>query len=303
MDKYTVKELKKIASKQKIRGRSKMNKAELYDVLKDIIDKFDDMKLENKEENVEDYLVEKIESMSLEDDSKLKSTNNIFNMKSYIKKYSNYDYVIVDCPSTSEAFPVLVDNPGNEESDIKWNDFMYHFFGSGYVHDQEGVWVTTTCIQGPIGLKSGLNSPMEVEFEKYTTKNGKKKISYATVFPFIDPKIVGYQDILDCYAIFDIENDYYHIEGIKVNDFCKEIIKRSIEWSYIPDFVLQIEKALKIKNIDFTNKIIFADIKCKELEELQEILFDYPMYNDCRITQFDHFKTSDDLYIAYMKLE
>lgn len=303
MDKYTVKELKKIASKQKIRGRSKMNKAELYDVLKDVINNFGDMKIENKEEKLEDYLVEKIENMSLEPTLELHSTSNRFNITSCIKSYTMYDYVVVECPSTSDAFPVLVDNPEGKEGDIKWNDFMYHFFGSGYIHDKEGVWVTTTCIQGPIGLKSNTNSPMEVLFEKYITKNGKNKISYATVYPFINPKIVGYQDILDLYAIFDIENDSYHIEGPKVIDFCKEIIKRSIEWNYIPDFVLKLEKALKIRNINFTNKIIFADIKCKELEELQEILFDYPNYNDCQITQFERFETSDDLYVAYMKLE
>lgn len=300
LENLTVKELRKFASEQKIPGRSKMNKSQLFEALSSLTSQFDKMNLETKQTGIEKYLVEKMEMMSLEEEVPFPS-HNPFGIETDIETDVNrfYDYVIVEFPSTEDAFPVLVDNPKGGKGAIKWNDFMYHFFG--YTHKFEGVWVTTDALSGPIGLKAELNSPMSAHFEKYIDINGKKRLASATITPLVDPNTAGYKDILDRYGIYNPDLGAYKV--IKVNEFCEEIIERSAYWDYIPPFVEDIERALSSKGIGFSNKVIFADVECKDLEELKEVSLDYPDYNDCRVTQYKHFETPNGLYIAYLKLE
>lgn len=282
-----------MASKKKIRGRSKMNKAQLYEALSGLIDQFAEIKIEDQDENIEDYLVGEMEKMSIEEDSPPKGSFG------FIQSYKYFDYVVVDCPSTSEAFPVLVECPDEGKGGIKWNDFMYHFFGC--THNYEGVWVTTESMSGPIGLKSDFNSPINVHFKRYKDASGKSRLAYATVFPLVDPKTAGFQDILDKYGVYDVDEGYYHVNT--VIDFCREIIERCVHWDFAPVFVEELEKALHLRGVDFRNKVVFADVPCKEMEDLQEVFFDYPNYSNCKVARYERFKTPEGSYVAYLKLK
>jgi len=312
MEAYTYQELRKLASEKKIRGRSKLKtKADLWEALNSLTDDFGKLNIQRKTTTIEDYLVSGIEDMNIEDAEDVGSSSYEINddSSSTLAAPSTttdiYRYAVVQCPYIRDAFPVLGhEDPSDETSPLKWNDFMYHFFGHKNKYD--GVWVSTKSdVGGPIGFKSDINVPMDVYFEEYTDGShiGDENVKSMTLYPYTDsePREIGYDDLLEKYGKYcPADHSYYIKEAV---EFCKELIKRSEKWNYLPGFVKDLEDIFSENGRNFDNKIVFVDVAKDDMEDFQRTVLEYPVYENCHFTEIQEFYNSSDELCAFFMME
>jgi hypothetical protein len=287
MEHFTVKELRKIAQKHNLAGRSKYTrKSDLYNFVVDI-------------------LGEDFKGLSIED-SDIDITSDLETMNIEEEEEDFYDYVIVQSHSTSKLFPPTGPGPKYDVS-----SFVQKLSEN---HDKpyaKAVWAISGWKECPCRWQVGFNAPFDLE---YTDKEGKFLDNRAYEYdisvlgklywtPRVPAEDLGYDDLLKKYAKIEFFSKMgrYSIPQEHVEEFLGEIAIRSRTWKYRPKFVKEVKKVLKENNLQYDQCVIFVDVPVNKLDQLERFVFELD-YDD--IKSFEKpiiIKANKDLHLAYIK--
>ncbi len=274
MNRFTLQQLRDLAITHNVPNRSKYTKkVDLYSFLVGFLGEDLDAK--------DPFVVKK----SVFRQKKLTEYHPKLKTKPKLCVVTNYDYVVVQCLSTEKLFP-MTDQRKN--GDYYVNEFVCYFHG--HDNDFNGVWAIHQHEQGPIGFKGSLNSPFKIKYlftgnrdysHEYVGlhEDGHWIVGEDTVIemedlegweftPLIDPKIVGYEDILEEYGDYDVKQNSYLIEEYK--EFAGKIAERSKRWNYVPLFVTHLRKVLLNRDLEHDNVVIFAGVPSGQIPKLKK---------------------------------
>lgn len=284
MDKFSLKELRDIASSCNLANRSQYKKkAELYEALKAKLGESGLTKSSDSKEGCDGLRQTKLSFFTAQSErtetSKPKS-------KPRLEVIDTYDFVVVQFVSTKSLFPITFKD---ETGVYRVNKHICYFFGHN--DDYEGMWAKCNDQQGPIGL-NGRNVPFTIAFTSFggiffnnfelegddihcrVKPEGEEEIlvkaeDFETyeITPTIDPKIVGYHDLLEEFAIYNSEINTYSIE--EYEEFAGKIAKRSRKWNFLPEYMTDIYETLDNNDLKGNNTVIFADIGLWEIEKFK----------------------------------
>jgi len=281
MNRFTLKELRELATKHKIPNRSKYKKkAELYEFLKATLG-------EDLGYNSSITLPLSLERVKKETEKPPKPSLSII---------TKYDYVVIQSKSTKSLFPQI-----NEKHQVNENvNYIY-----GYERF-EAVWVINGTNSEPVGFKGSYNAPFTTKFlledgrtvdfqnlyfddleekeieEKEANENDviiydEKSVEGIWLIPSVSPDMVGYRHLLEKYGKKKeiSENsefgEYYIAEFI---EFEGELCDMMPKLNYRPDFVIDIEQTLEGKGLPVNECLIYQNVESRHLKELKEYLLD-----------------------------
>jgi len=294
MERFTLKELREIATKHRLPNRSKYK----------------------KKEELYNFLIENLGN--LEDIKEVKTVTIPKVTKPILRCLTVYDYLVIQSKSTKNLFPLIT-------KDHKINGYVYYLLQNENVNV---TWAINGSNKGPIGFNKN-NSPFYVKYifkcgsviptedlNRYQQReenileddNGniyyEKNITGIWFIPTIDPVKLRYKHLLKKYAkkILHPAHGKYLINGFEqVFSFCKELSQTINQWNYIPERIADVMDTLKTNNLKSDQCIFVNKVNHKELKNIKKHIIDTEYDSITSFKTMKVFNSNKGLKVAYLE--